>query len=360
MPSTAILALVAAVTATACTVDLGLDYRKRRRAYSGAYTAGMAMFATATWALWWGLALGWTGPVYRIFYLFGAILNIPMLATGSMYLLVGKKSGTAMNLFTGALGAIATTLVTTVPLVGPLPAGAIPEAMFSSEGFGPRVLAAVGSGVGTSILIILGVISIFRRWRSNSRVVVANLAILVGVSTVAASGAIFGILGEDRAFEASLLVATSLIWMGHRISRKKAKRRGKVMLLLVGPTTQATSRPRTERLLEHLEAAGYDVKCPARDIENWGAIGFSPSDAMLQVFRQVDEAQVVLADLSEGESAELIAGYARALRKPVVVSVPDGLRIPKPLRAVALDEIYYTTPADIINRLDRFVAALDD
>ena len=33
--------------------------------------------------------------MYRIFYLFGAILNIPFLALGSMFLVVGKRSATS-------------------------------------------------------------------------------------------------------------------------------------------------------------------------------------------------------------------------------------------------------------------------
>lgn len=360
MSAPVILALVAAVAATAFTLDLTIGYLRRRRSHVGAYAAGMAMFAAATWALWWGEFFGWSDTAYRVFYLFGAILNIPMLATGSMYLVVGKRSGTALNIFTGALAAISTTLVFTVSFAAELPVSGVPKGIFAAEGFGPRLLAAIGSATGTALLVGLALVSVFRQRRKNPRVVIANLMIVTGVSTVAASGALVGLLGEDQAFEAALLVAITLIWGGYRVARTKSKRRGPIRLLLVGPTSQPASRPRTERLIEQLESAGYQVMCPARDIEEWGRISFAPADTMLKIFRQVEESQVVLVDLSEGEAGEVVAGYARGVRKPVVVSTPDGIRVPRSLRAVALDEIYYTTPSDIINRLERFLSALDD
>ena len=87
------LAIIAAVAATVFTLDLVRDLAKRRRPHVVAYAIGIGMFAAATWALALGLMLGWSGPIYRTFFLFGAVLNIPFLALGSMYLVVGKRAG---------------------------------------------------------------------------------------------------------------------------------------------------------------------------------------------------------------------------------------------------------------------------
>jgi len=210
------LALLAAVAATAFAFDLWLGYRRRPRPHIAAYATGMTMFAVATWAFFVGLQFGWTGPVYRTFYLFGAILNIPFLALGSMFLVVGKRSGHAMAIALGALTAISTTLTATVPFANPLPESGVPHEVFAS-GFGPRLFAIIGGAVGSTILIILALVSVFRFWRTNRSIVWGNLLIVAG-TFAAASGGTGLALGESSAFALSLLVAVTLIWAGYRVT----------------------------------------------------------------------------------------------------------------------------------------------
>jgi hypothetical protein len=210
------LALLAAVAATAFTVDLWLGYRRRPRPHIAAYATGMTMFAVATWAFFVGLQFGWTGPVYRTFYLFGAILNIPFLALGSMFLVVGKRSGHVMAIALGAFTAISTTLAATVPFANPLPETGVPHDVFAS-GFGPRLFAIIGGAAGSTILIILALVSVLRFWRSNRSIVWGNLLIVAG-TFAAASGGTGLALGESSAFAISLLVAVTLIWAGYRVA----------------------------------------------------------------------------------------------------------------------------------------------
>ena len=211
-----LLALLAALAATAFAADLWLDYRRRPRPHIAAYGTGMTMFAIATWAFYLGLSFGWTGPLYRTFYLFGAILNIPFLALGSMFLVVGKRSGHAMAIALGAFTAIATTLTATVPFANSLPEEGVPHDVFA-DGFGPRLFAIIGGSAGATILIILALVSIFRFWRKNRRIVWGNLLIVAG-TLAAASGGTGLALGEGSAFAISLLVAVSLIWAGYRVA----------------------------------------------------------------------------------------------------------------------------------------------
>ena len=163
-----ILALLAALAATVFAFDLWLGYRRRPRPHIAAYGVGMTMFALATWAFYVGLTYGWTGPVYRAFYLFGAILNIPYLALGSMFLVVGRRSGHVMTIILGAFTAISTTLTATVPFANPLPESGVPHDIFAS-GFGPRLFAIIGGAAGSTILIALALVSIFRFWKSNRK-----------------------------------------------------------------------------------------------------------------------------------------------------------------------------------------------
>jgi hypothetical protein len=176
----------------------------------------MTMFAIATWAFFIGLTFGWTGPVYRVFYLFGAILNIPFLALGSMFLVVGKRSGHVMAVALGAFTAISVTLTATVPFANPLPESGVPHEIFA-EGFGPRLFAIIGGAAGTTILLVLAVVSILRFWKSNRRIVWGNLLIVAG-TLAAASGGTGLALGESSAFAISLLAAVSLIWAGYKVA----------------------------------------------------------------------------------------------------------------------------------------------
>jgi hypothetical protein len=211
-----ILAVLAAAAATAFSTDLWLDYRRKPRPYIVAYAVGMTMFAIATWALFAGLTFGWNGPVYRTFYLFGAVLNIMYLALGSMFLVVGKRSGHVMAILVGAFTAIATTLVATVPFANLLPDGGVPEDIFAS-GFGPRLFAIIGGALGGTILMVLALVSAFRFWNKNRNIVWGNL-LIVGGTLAAASGGTAVALGEGGGLALSLLVSATLIWWGYRVA----------------------------------------------------------------------------------------------------------------------------------------------
>lgn len=211
-----LLAAVAGAFASIFAADLWADYKNRPRPHIASYAAGMTLFAVATWALFWGVTFGWTGFVYRTFFLFGAVLNIPLLALGSMFLVVGRRSGHVMTLAIGAIAAISTTLTTTVPFARDLPQGGIPHDMFES-GFGPRLFAIIGGATGSLILVLLALVSLFRFWRKNRALVLGNALIVLG--TVAAAWGGTGLaLGEAGGFAVSLLLAVSFIWAGYRVA----------------------------------------------------------------------------------------------------------------------------------------------
>ena len=215
----AVVATVAALVATGFAVNLWTDFSGRARPHTGAYAAGISMFAVATWALAVALTAGWEGWTYRTFFLLGAIINIPVLAVGSWFLVIGRRAGHISLILTGAFAAISTTLTTTVPFARELPVGGIPHDIFPpiSNGFGPRLLAAIGGGMGATFLIVLGLISIFRFWRHNRRLVWGNALIVAGALAASTGGSGLAI-GEGAAFALSLLVAAGLIWAGYRVA----------------------------------------------------------------------------------------------------------------------------------------------
>ena len=212
------LSLLAALAATGFTLDLARSYAQRNRPHVAAYAAGMGTFALATWALFFGASTGWTSASYRTFFYFGAIVSVPLLALGSMFLVVGKRSGHAMMAGLFPFFAIATPMTLAEPFVGPLPAGGVPAGSDLFEaGFGPRMWAAIGSGLGATILIVLALVSVVRFWRTNRQLVTANALILAG-AFAASSGGTFLAFGEQGGFAFSLLLAATLIWAGYRVA----------------------------------------------------------------------------------------------------------------------------------------------
>jgi hypothetical protein len=93
-----ILPLGAAVVAIAFAVLLSRQYLRRRRPYQAAWILALLMYAIASLALFLGVLNGWSTAEYRLYWLFGAILNVPWLAMGEGYLLIRDRTVTTVLL----------------------------------------------------------------------------------------------------------------------------------------------------------------------------------------------------------------------------------------------------------------------
>lgn len=222
------LAVLAAIVATGFSLDLWLSYRSRPRAHAVAWAVAMSLFAVATWALVLGLAGGWGDTTFRVFYYLGAIANIPLLALGSVYLVLGDRAGRrSRNVLVVFLATAAWVTMTAVPQAVVADVG-IPE---GSEVFdmplndieggvalpSPRLFAAVAGGVGTIAIVSLALWSTRRTWSTNRRIAIGNLFIVAGVAAPATGGSLIA-LGEGSAFALTLLVGATLLWAGYRVA----------------------------------------------------------------------------------------------------------------------------------------------
>lgn len=88
----AVFPLAAAVVATVFAVRLGARFARKRRAVEGHWTVALAMFAVASVAMFLGVARGWTAAEFRLYWLFGAVLNVPYLFLGELQLLVRRRA----------------------------------------------------------------------------------------------------------------------------------------------------------------------------------------------------------------------------------------------------------------------------
>ena len=187
------------------------------RPHTVAYAVGMTMFALATLASFFSIAFGWTDLVYKTFYLFGAVLNVPFLALGSVYLVGGERWG--RNLL-GLL--IPFTFMSTLLIVpatmGPIPDEILPKGSEIFETAAITTLVAVGAGIGASLLIVAGLFSIVRFWRTSKPLVYGNLLIVIGTFVAAAQRSVVDATGSQEIFTATLFSAVTLIWAGYRLA----------------------------------------------------------------------------------------------------------------------------------------------
>ena len=87
----AALAAAATLVATAFALSTLDRWLRRRRPHDLAWTVSLALFALGAGAMWWAESVGWNLGAFRIFYLAGAILNVPWLALGTVYLLAERR-----------------------------------------------------------------------------------------------------------------------------------------------------------------------------------------------------------------------------------------------------------------------------
>lgn len=83
--------LAAALVSLAFAALLGRQFVARRRPYQAIWAVALLMYAAASFALFLGVQGGWSTAGYRVYWLFGAVLNVPYLALGELYLLVKNR-----------------------------------------------------------------------------------------------------------------------------------------------------------------------------------------------------------------------------------------------------------------------------
>src|SRR5919197_6781011 len=106
-----LLPAVAAVASAAFAVAVLRQYAARRRPYQLAWGIALSMFAAASLALTVGVVAGWSPLSFKLYYLFGAILNVAWLALGTVELLAGPVTRRVYLAALGVFTALAVVLV---------------------------------------------------------------------------------------------------------------------------------------------------------------------------------------------------------------------------------------------------------
>lgn len=207
-------------------------WMRRKRPHELAWTVAMALFLVAAMSLWWAGARGWSPVSFRIFFGFGAVVNVPWLGLGTVYLLAGKRAGDTVMRWLLVFSGFAIGVVISSPLHGTVDGTTMPT---GKEHFGvlPRVLAAVGSAVPATVIFAGAAWSAWRVLRGSTpavtasavrnvfsprRLALGNILIAAGALVLSASGTFSGRLGADRSFAVTLTVGIVVLFAGFLVA----------------------------------------------------------------------------------------------------------------------------------------------
>lgn len=87
-----IFPLLAIVIAWAFAAQLGRQWLERRRDHALAWAISLFLFGLGHVAVLIGITAGWSAPTFGVYWLAGALLNVPFLALGQLHLLDHKRS----------------------------------------------------------------------------------------------------------------------------------------------------------------------------------------------------------------------------------------------------------------------------
>jgi len=211
-------------------------WRGGRRPHELAWTQSLVMFAAGSAAYWAAGALGWHSWNFRAFYLFGAILNVPYLAVGTLYLLGGERVGRPVHRGLHVVAAFCAGVVLVSPFRAELPATGLPEGKLVF-GVGPRIMAAVGSGVGATILIVGAVWSAVQLVKTRrrpaagtaptipaGRLALTNALIAIGSIVLSLGGTFFTGANLEVGFGIFLVTGIVILFVGFLISGSSRRR----------------------------------------------------------------------------------------------------------------------------------------
>jgi len=234
-------ALAGGAALVACAFALSTFDRwlRRRQPHELAWSIAMVLFAVGSLALWWAESTGWTIEIFRLFFLCGAVLNVPWLALGTVYLLAGKRIGNMVRSWLIAASGFAAGVVVVSPARTVVVGTEFPRGR-DLFGATPRVLAAVGSGIPALIIVAGALWSTWRVLRRKSpamsistsrtvisswRLAIGNMVIATGTLILSASGLLAGRLGQDRAFAITLLIGVCTLFAGFLVASNSTRNR---------------------------------------------------------------------------------------------------------------------------------------
>lgn len=211
--------LGAAVVAFAFAVALGRRFVERRRTYLGLWCAALLMYGAASLAVAIGVGWGWSRGSFEVYWILGAVLNVPLLAAGEVQLLSRNRVVESAIWVVLAFVAAYTIAVTrgaamddAVALAGELPSG---KDVFGDGTAAYRLPQLIS--IPSYLILVAG--AVWSAWRMRGRPELRDrfagtLLIVVGASITAVAGSAFAAVGNAAGFSLALLAGVAVMFWG--------------------------------------------------------------------------------------------------------------------------------------------------
>ena len=214
--------LAAAAVAFAFAVSLGRRWLGSRRIFLAMWCIALAMYGAASLAVAAGVLFGWNEQLFELFWIFGAVLNVPFLAAGEVHLL-GR--GRVLDLLVWILLAFVCAYTVAVTRGAPGTSTFDPNALMQQLPSGKDVFGDGSAAhrlpqlisIPSYLILIAG--AIWSAWRMRGRPelrhrFVGTLLVVAGATITAAAGSAFAAVGNLPAFSIALLAGVAVMYAG--------------------------------------------------------------------------------------------------------------------------------------------------
>ena len=223
------LPILAAVISLVFGIHLFVRAGRRRSWAEAVWGVAMIMFAAASAALALGVADGWSTAEFRTYWLFGAVLNVPYLGAGEVYLLSRRP-------WVGHVALLVVLAGTAWASAEVRSAGLDADLLRSEEFFSGRevlgessasiLLARIYSYAGTAVLV-LGILwsAVGMRGRPELRSRFWGVLLIAVGALIVAGGAYFASIGNFAGFSLTLAGGVAVMYAGFLRATRGAPRR---------------------------------------------------------------------------------------------------------------------------------------
>ncbi|MGH2679331.1 MAG: hypothetical protein ACRDG8_02425 [Actinomycetota bacterium] len=210
--------LAAALVAFAFAASLGRRFARSPRIHLAMWCGALVLYALASLAVVAGAAVGWSRTLFEAYWIFGAVLNVPLLAAGEIHLL---RRGPVLDLVVWIALAfvVAYTVAVTrgatidaAALADPLPSG---KEVFGGGTAAHRLPQLIS--IPSYTILVAG--AAWSAWRMRGRPELrarstGTLLVAAGATITAAAGSAFAAVGNLPAFSLSLLAGVAVMFLG--------------------------------------------------------------------------------------------------------------------------------------------------
>jgi hypothetical protein len=213
---TLLSAVLATLAAGAASIAMGLEYARSRRPHAACWTISLALFSLASAILAVGEVVGWSPWLFRLYYMVGAVLVVPWMTLGAVWLFGPirlARVGVWMTI--GLSFAVVAVSLLSSPKV---PTDSLPElkdALESAKAARGLAMLANAGGTPVAIFLLLRAASTYRRKRVLPNKASGAIIVSIGIAA-AAVGGMLAVVVSVTYLAPSLAVGAVLMLAGFR------------------------------------------------------------------------------------------------------------------------------------------------